>query len=367
MAALDFPPGTTVGQTFAAGNGVVYTWNGTLWLASGSSSGGDFMAKHNASAPVTTTRNTITWNTVVTGNSGGWYNTTTGRYTPPAGRYLIRASINAGSPSAAVTLDIYIRKNGTDVAVGGQVPALGNYYGDPEAEGIFDANGTDWFDVQIISNNNTAVTYANSGGFMAFPISGIKGPPGDPGQLGFRLLQRTDVSSPVADVSIQGISSDINSLRFEFDLTPATNAQDLVMQFYNNTGTLVAAVGAYAGSVAHTWHSITAAGAPASMGSSTVGTSNGMLLTYSATATRVSNSATIGGIRGSGTIPNIKTASRPKSVDFQSNYLDDAIVLWRVVTGSGVWGVSPTAITGFRLVFGSGNIASGAFSVWGSP
>ena len=44
MAALDFPASPTVGQVFTGGNGVIYTWNGLLWVASGASAGGDFMA-----------------------------------------------------------------------------------------------------------------------------------------------------------------------------------------------------------------------------------------------------------------------------------------------------------------------------------
>ena len=32
MAALDFPAAPTVGQLFAAPNGVTYQWNGVLWL-----------------------------------------------------------------------------------------------------------------------------------------------------------------------------------------------------------------------------------------------------------------------------------------------------------------------------------------------
>jgi microcystin-dependent protein len=158
----------------------------TAWVrANVASPGGDFMAKNNAGFVVPqNVWTTIVWDTVVTGNSGGWYSTSTGRFTPPAGRYLIRSSVIMGSSANATTLNYILRKNGTQIAQGGQVPGTANWYGDPEVEVLIDANGTDWFDVQATGNATNITSTANSGVFMAFPISGIKGLQGDPGVAG---------------------------------------------------------------------------------------------------------------------------------------------------------------------------------------
>ena len=97
MAAIDFPASPSIGQAFTAGNGVTYTWNGLLWVASGASAGGDVYAKNSTGFGIGTTETVVSFNTIVTGNSGGWYNTSNGRFTPPAGRYFIRVQMT-GSP-----------------------------------------------------------------------------------------------------------------------------------------------------------------------------------------------------------------------------------------------------------------------------
>jgi len=175
MAAIDFPPGPSVGQAFTAGNGVTYTWNGLLWVASGASAGGDFCATQ-ASGTVPAPPSTLVTLTVFTGNSGGWFVPGTGRYTPPAGRYQIFAQYLA-TQTAASHCDVYIRKNGSTVQWNRSTVAANGYYANPTAVITVDANGTDWFDCQIAAN--AGATCSNIM-FGAFPISGIKGPPGDP-------------------------------------------------------------------------------------------------------------------------------------------------------------------------------------------
>src|SRR5262245_50658732 len=98
IMAIDFPSsGLVVGQIFVAPNGVSYQWDGTLWKAVSMTGGGfaDFFASHNATFSLpASTATTLTFNTVVTGNSGGWYSTSTGRFTPPAGRYFLTAGMS---------------------------------------------------------------------------------------------------------------------------------------------------------------------------------------------------------------------------------------------------------------------------------
>ena len=114
MAAIDFPASPSVGQAFTAGNGVTYTWNGLLWVASGASAGGDFCANQTSSFPpgLTATYVTLVLTQVITGNSGGWYSTSTGRYTPPAGRYSIQAGFSQLVAVTPQNILLRLRKNG---------------------------------------------------------------------------------------------------------------------------------------------------------------------------------------------------------------------------------------------------------------
>jgi len=224
---------------------------------------------------------------------------------------------------------------------------------------MVDANGTDYFD--WVLNVSSGTLWVGSW-FSAFPLSGIKGPPGDPGQLGFRLLQRTDVSSAVATVDITGIPSDINDLKFHFDLTPATNDISLLLQLYDNAGALDNTTAHYGWALAQTYPSMGSGTAALGYGSTSTGLTNAVYLNVTVAGAQVGNA---GGIRGDGTIPNIRSA-RYKGLNFQTVYLDPSGTLLRMISGSG-WRSIATAITGIRLLFGGGSIASGAFSVWGSP
>jgi len=184
MAAIDFPASPTVGQSFTAGNGVIYVWNGLLWVAAGSSApGGDFMARYNgASFGMTGTLTPLVFDTVITGNSGGWYSISTGRYTPPAGRYCISGIITAVQVGTASWVGAFILKNGVNIQ-----PATGNTSGASTytavpVSAIVDANGTDYFQIgHQASAAGLVQVVANNCSMWAFPISGIKGPPGDPG------------------------------------------------------------------------------------------------------------------------------------------------------------------------------------------
>lgn len=72
MAAIDFPASPTVGQIFAAPNGVIYKWNGTIWLAQ-SGIGGAYV---NVTPPVSPGNGQLWW--CNDGSAGGgalyiWY------------------------------------------------------------------------------------------------------------------------------------------------------------------------------------------------------------------------------------------------------------------------------------------------------
>lgn len=177
MAAIDFPASPTNGQVFTAGNGVVYMYNGTLWLASGASGGGDFYATGSGGATNTVGPTTVIPTTIISGNVGTYYNTANGRWTPPAGRYSIFGHVNVNVNPGAASFSIWLYKNGTgvtNVLASYQIGA--GFNGTGTLEAIVDANGSDYFELR---HQTTAAGTLSTIGFGAFPISGIKGPPGD--------------------------------------------------------------------------------------------------------------------------------------------------------------------------------------------
>ena len=357
MAAIDFPASPSVGQAFTAGNGVTYTWNGLLWVASGASAGGDFCAT-SPGGTIGASLAVIIPATVITGNSGGWYSNSTGRYSPPAGRYAICGTISGFNAGAVVGPQLQLRKNGTAIVTSATSSTAGNVC-EAVVSGTFDANGTDFFD--LAASSGTTVTYFGSGAvFSAFPISGIKGPPGDPGMPGFRLLQRTVVSSAVPTVDIIGIASDINDLKFTFDALPQTNAVGFYLQFFDSTGTIITS--GYSGGGILTTSASGLGSAPFNHPMSNTGA---VLLNYNAAGNLVNNTAGTG-IRGSGNVVNIRDATRQKYVDWQCAYLTDTSAAYDSVVGAALR-TAAGSITGLRFFFSAGNIASGAFSVWGSP
>lgn len=180
---------------------------------------------------------------------------------------------------------------------------------------------------------------------------------------GFRLLQRTVVSSAVADVSIQSIPSDINNLMFMYDLQPVAFQNTLLLQVYNSTGTLVSTANNYFWALSYTWSFMTTSVAPAGASSGATTVTEAICLSPPVSGTTIHNAHDIA---GTGNIMGIRNTARTKRVTFQSDFLDEGGSSSRSVTGSGSRNASGL-ITGFRLVFYTGNIASGSFSVWGSP
>jgi len=170
-----------LGQMFIYYNdGDTSQWVPASPAANMTSPGGEFAAVNSGGfgLPVNTPT-VIGPNTVQTGNSGGWYNPANGRYTPPAGRYFIFGTFSAGAPGGASGLQISFRKNG--VAIGGYswgTSGSANWNEGATNAQIVDASGTDYFELVLLSGISSNVSSVQ---FMAFPISGIKGPPGDIG------------------------------------------------------------------------------------------------------------------------------------------------------------------------------------------
>jgi microcystin-dependent protein len=182
---IDFPSSPTVGQLYTAPNGVIYQWNGTLWLTNSAGGAGAVQAAGGTFTPATGADAVINFATIISGNSGNWLNPATGRYTPPAGRYFIQCTNGVQAPSGGNgTWALVPRKNGVRIPNEGANASGGPLFSIPITVGIYvDANGTDYFD--WVANCASAGMAAQGGQFTAFPLSGMQGPPGPlPAQFG---------------------------------------------------------------------------------------------------------------------------------------------------------------------------------------
>jgi len=140
---------------------------------------GDFFAFGYNVPGIGTTPTTALNIPVLTGNAGGWFNSATGRWTPPAGRYHLYGGYSFYSSSSLILGSIYLRKNGVVITqFNASSGPSANHYGEATTQANVDANGTDWFDLQCYTHIGNS---GNMIAFGAFPLSGIKGPPGDPG------------------------------------------------------------------------------------------------------------------------------------------------------------------------------------------
>jgi hypothetical protein len=302
--------------------------------------------------------------TVLSGNSGAYYNTTTGVYTPPAGRYRLFAELSFYSSASNMLGQLRWRKNGvaipnTDTTT--NTPGA-NLWGQVTAEVIVDANGTDTFDLQVQSS----VLMSGAYGYMgAFPTQGMVGPQGPPGVIsnGERLISRVVPTAGQTTVDFTNLPSDINDLRFSFDVTPSTNSRDFGVQFYDGSGTLMTATYASANEVNS--HAQTLASAPAVAGSAAVGLASMIYFDYPV-ANRIIGS--VSGVRGDGVVYNIRDATRLKAVNFQVNYVSDDASVFLTIAGGGYRNTA-MAITGLRFLWNPSGAftAGGSISLWGSP
>lgn len=173
---IDFPASPTAGQIFIAPNGVTYQWSTTYtaWLpvgVSGAGQGGDFSA-YTPTAVTISAAVPFVFNTIRSGNSGGYYNTSNGRYTPPAGRYFLVTTIAVTPVGAQAALVVELRKNGVAIQSGIDNPYVGGAWASVTVQATADANGTDYFEIVAscgASGGNTG-TGGGTATFTAFPI-----------------------------------------------------------------------------------------------------------------------------------------------------------------------------------------------------
>lgn len=125
------------------------------------------------------------FNLIAQGNVGGFYNNATYKYKPPAGRYLIGFNVYANSGSGGTNETFQLRKNGVSVFQAIQSNGAGSG-GSRGNSGYVEANGTDEFDVYLMSNPGNSGFFGTGVGvaystFWAVPANGIQGAQGASG------------------------------------------------------------------------------------------------------------------------------------------------------------------------------------------
>lgn len=307
----------------------------------------------------------------IVGNVGGYYNAATGRYTPPAGRYLINVSTSAYNSGATLgTSVLQLRKNGTvPVSMQGATTPQG-YQEIIFVEATVDANGTDYF--EIWGNTGASSGTLQNLTFLATPTQGLVGPQGPQGPPGTGISWRQLASVTTiaqAFVDVTALPSDINHIQVMFDIVPTFNDVDLMVQIYDGSGVLDVTPAHY-GWVTNTAYN----NAPASSASilttqatASAAVNYGIVLDYGASSARVGNQAG-NSISGSFTIQNVRDTTKWKKTTSAVSYLASNGVYLANVTGGGFRNIVG-AMTGFRLSFigGSSIAAGGNVTVWGSP
>ena len=181
---IDFPASPTDGQIFSATNGVVYKWSATYssWLAQNPAPAiggtGDFSGVYTSpDFGIVSAGQVLGLQTILSGNSGGWFNLGTSRYTPPAGRFYIWGALTCFSSVSATGFNLRILKNGAAVQTM-TTSAATSVIIEANVSGTFDANGSDYFQLSADAGVNFTGRLVS---FGAFPLTGLQGPTGPAG------------------------------------------------------------------------------------------------------------------------------------------------------------------------------------------
>ena len=312
---------------------------------------------------------TLTGWSVLTGNAGGWLNTSgTGRYTPPAGRYRVEAGYTSGLSSAPTFLGIKLRKNGTDIpgTVNTASTALAGYYAEPTASCVIDMNGTDWIDVQAQSTT-AASNVAGPLWFSAIPVQPSTLASGVTGLL-WRSIGIQNVAG-LTNVDFTNLPTDVNHVKAFFSILPTNNDAQLVVQLFDNVGALVNTFG-WTSTVAT--NTQTGSTAPSVMNNGATGVATYVPMTWAAAAANngIYNGAAEG-CAGHCEVYDIRNSTRRKHITSVSSYVQaTASAVYECIGGGRDARATPTAITGLRFLLagaGAGTFASGTIELWGSP
>jgi len=242
MANLDFPASPVLDEVFLGGNGVAYQWNGTLWLTVGVTGGDGHFYATGAGGPVSTVgAAAVVPTNVITGNSGGWYSTVDGRYTPPAGLYLIFGGVTIAATTTAGSGGALLYKNGVLIgnASTSNFPGSATAAGSTSIQAVVQASGSDYFELR--AGNTTAGTLA-AFNFGGFPMSGIQGPPGEQGEpgvpapeIGGGVVAETTLASPALTMPFLSLPAlqACRTVELSLYMIPATVGSALLLRMAN--------------------------------------------------------------------------------------------------------------------------------------
>lgn len=166
----------------------------------------------------------------------------------------------------------------------------------------------------------------------------------------WRLFQAQTVAG-VPFIDFTGIPTTVSNVMVEFELLPATNGVDLALQCYGTGGVLDTG----------TNYDYATSACTSVPSSGIFGATSAIFIPLNRGGNSISNNIAVG-ISGLINFQNIQ-ATRFTKCTLQSTYLDSSGSTLVAVTGGG-WHRAAANITGYRLVFSGGNIASGKVSTY---
>jgi hypothetical protein len=182
--------------------------------------------------------------------------------------------------------------------------------------------------------------------------------------VSWRLVQRTVPAAGAGGIDFLNIPADINDIRIHFDLLPATNDAEFLLQFYDGSSVLITTGYLYGSGLAY--NAMALAAAIQGSGSTATGITSGIGLTFGNAGNRVGSAAAYG-ISGDILVNNIRDATRAKRAQFRAGYINGNATYFMSVVGAGTRN-AVGAISGARLSFSGVNMAAGGYaSLWGSP
>ena len=183
------------------------------------------------------------------------------------------------------------------------------------------------------------------------------------GTTGWRSLSRIVTTAGQTNVDLYPFPADINDIEVRFDCIPAVNGGNLLLRFFDSTGTIDAANyshgnyydysgGTQGGTV--TWYS------------NFSNTQSGIVINLYTSGWGVS-STNVHGIQGRLAIPDVQNTTRRKTATWQAQMVEQTNTNVGLLSGFG-YRTPAGAITGLRFLFDNGAFATGSvINFMGSP
>lgn len=375
MAALDFPNAPAVNQLYTAPNGVTYMWTGVLWASYTPS----------ALSPVATPTYDINAALIT---DAGTFAGASGDIAMliSQGQPVFSRNFTAVDPTHPIEVDITLLVG----AGGAAVWTAGALFIDGAAAAVRQNNvaaaasgasvcrvywqgvlaaGAHTFAVRFGAAATAYVNGASAARLGAgiqvtcmtirevgIGLQGVQGPPGVAGPLSGAWNQIGTLNpAGVASVDFTAIAATFADLQVLFDLVPATTAVSLRLQTYDQAGAL------NVGATDYRYNNASLASSGSAVNEVSTGAPS---VPLNIVANTLSNDAAAGGVRGCIDFTNIQ-ALRHARATYQVGWsMDTVATLDWSMTGS-MRRLNANRITGLRLAFNAGNIASGKVTLLG--